>query len=238
MELLAILGRGIQKIEEKGPWVLTDDLEMCDEKGAHLPVRVPVDDENPNCLVGGGNMNLVAGYWLGVEYQPRVVVCAYGGRSAYLQSVNGPTESVIMDRMLVNMLMEAANSGGFTPGVHLFSHGEFIAWPREKTVPGPSNTNRELQNIFELAVERGLTKVGVVTVAVHYARTLLMAERHLVKPEFSHLEFQCYASEDVLLRVDSEMYGPRIRAMHFSKAFMRTLFREVRGINFLLAGNY
>lgn len=228
MELLAILGRGIQRECEDGSWVLTEDLEMCDEKGAHLSVRVPPDDDNPHCLIGGGKMNVEAGsIFIRNKSKPKLTVCAWGMRSPYLISVDGPTESEVMTDYLRSSLVKPD------------SFSRFEVWPRQRTTPPPSNTNRELQNIFELAVERGFTKVGIVTVQVHYARTLLMAQRHLVKPEFAHLKLQFYASEAVLLAKNSYVsYGPRVRRMYGSRAFMRTMFYEQRGINALLAGNY
>ncbi len=227
MELLGILGRGIQRLTPNGPWVLTENLEVCDEKGAHLPVRAPADDSNPRCLIGGGELNLLAGLELCKDYRKKlqVVVCAYGQRSPYLQSINAPSESEVMSEWLTIQLI-----GKDKP--------EILVWLRDRVVDGPSNTNRELQNILELAVERGFTKVGVVTVAVHYARALLMAQRHLVKPEFSHLELQFFASEDVVLKADPKAYRPRIVAMHRSDAFMRNFSREINGINCLLAGRY
>ncbi|OGZ99509.1 MAG: hypothetical protein A3C07_04595 [Candidatus Sungbacteria bacterium RIFCSPHIGHO2_02_FULL_47_11] len=237
MELLAILGRGIQRKTQNGEWFLTEDLEVCDEKGAHLPVRVPVDDEDPNCLVGGGRMNLDAGYWLIMEHNPDVVVCAYGARSEYLVSVDGPSESEVMSGFLDTDMLVAHDSG-WKPIRRRYMGPDITTWPREKTVPGPSNTNHELQNIFELAVERKLTKVGIVTVAVHYARSLLMAQRQLMKPEFAHLELQFFVSEDVILRANGRFDQLRVLFMHGSKAFMRTMFREARGINYFLAGNY
>ncbi len=80
-DMVAILGRGIQRLFENGPWALTEDLEVCDERSAHLPVRTPVNDESDFCMVGGGEMNLEAGIHLVHRYRPETVVCAYGGRS-------------------------------------------------------------------------------------------------------------------------------------------------------------
>jgi len=75
--MIAILGRGIQRASENDSWVPSEDLVVSDERSAHLSVKVPVDDNNPLCMVGGGEMNLQAGIWLIWEYKPKVVVCAY-----------------------------------------------------------------------------------------------------------------------------------------------------------------
>lgn len=229
MKLLAILGRGIQQLKEGEGWTLTENLEVCDEKGGHLPVRVPVDDTNPLCLIGGGELNLRAGVVLCREHSDslQTVVCAYGARSAYLASINGPSESEVMSARLEQLL---------TPG----KEPEVAVWPRERIASderGKAGTGRELQNVLELAMERGFTSVGIVTVFVHYARALLMAQRHLMNPKFARLTLQCYISEELLLAYDLG-FSQMLRDMHGSRAFMRSCFLEQRGINCLLAGNY
>lgn len=121
MELLAILGRGIQR-ETDGPWVpwvLTEDLEVCDERGAHLSVRVPANDGHPFCVIGGGEFNLLAGLKLCENYhiEVKAVVCAYGGRSAYLQAIDAPSESEIMSETLA-LWLRSRLSSPHSPGNH------------------------------------------------------------------------------------------------------------------------
>src|SRR3989338_1971225 len=109
---------------------------MCDTNSAHLPVRAPVDDSNPYCMVGGGWLNLLAGIELSKQHSPKLVVCAYGHRSAYLKELDAPTESEVMSDKLRRVLPNA----------------EVAVWERKRELPGPSNTGRELLNILELAV--------------------------------------------------------------------------------------
>ncbi len=232
MQLLAILGRGVQQLESGGPWVLTQNLEVCDVNGAHLAIRKPIDDQDPHCLIGGGELNFRAGILLCRLYASslKAVVCAYGHRSPYLASINAPSESEVMSEKLIYFFHETGHS-----------HPKIVVWPRERIVEGRSNTNREIQNAFELAVEMGFTEVGIVTVSVHYARSLLIAHRHLMKPGFSHLKLQCFVSENVILAETNSFRSNEeedMSRMHGSQAFMRTLFYEQRGINCLLAGNY
>ncbi len=226
IELLAILGRGLK--EQDGNWFLTRDLEMGNESGMYVKERLPVDDNDQNCLVGGGKLNLYAGIELCREHSAtlQAVVNAYGERAPYLVAAGGPSESEIAYDYL---------SQRFPPT----ERPEVIVWPRErKTGNGRSNTDQEFFNIFCLAIERGYRAVGFVTVAVHYARALLMASQHLAKPEFAQLTLQAFVSEAVLLRSNAQKYGSRLRTLHRSQAFMRTLFREQRGINALLSGTY
>ncbi len=70
--LLAILGRGIQHPSpESTVWELTPDIELCDEKGAHLPFRAPENDDDPRSIIGGGELNVLAGAILIDQPAPR-----------------------------------------------------------------------------------------------------------------------------------------------------------------------
>ena len=225
MQLLAILGRGIRK-KQDGSWVPARDLEMYGDNFAPIVELRPVNDDDPNCLVGGGELNIRAGAKLIGSHQHtlEMVACAYGGRSRYLTEVIGPSEAEIMTLYLAQ----------FVP----WSTTQVLVWPREQqTQSGETNTRQELANIFALAVNRGYTEVGIVTVLAHYARTVLMASRHLQNPAFVHLKLECFVSEGVLLRYNPDM-EERIKKLHASRAFMRTMFYECRGLNALLAGKY
>ncbi len=224
IELLAVLGRGLK--EQNGKWFLTRDLERGNEQGMYCADNTPIDDTDPHCLIGGGELNLFAGHKLCRQYAEtlKLMVCAYGARAPYLISADGPSESEIMTRRLFEL-----NPLGPLP--------EVAIWPHDRLADGRSNTDRELFNIFELAVERGYKSVGIVTISIHYARSLLMAQRHLQNQKLSHLILQFFVSEDVLLRYDKK-WEERVRKMNGSKAFIRSLFLEQRGINALLAGTY
>ncbi len=225
---MAILGRGIRQTE-KGVWVPTGDLEMYGENFAPIAKQQSSDDAQPNCFVGGGTLNLLAGAALCQTHQKtlKTVVCAFGGRSSYLVNVDGPSESEVMSDTLRKLMPEAT------------THPELVVWQRGCRAEGDkTNTYQELINVFSLAVKRGDKEVGIVTVFVHYARVLLMASQCLRNPPFDRLKLQCFVSEKILLRNDPSSYQSRVRILHSSRAFMRTVFFEQRGINCLLAGNY
>ena len=109
-DLLAVLGRGTQKDKKldeevkeepkKDPWVLTEDLEVCGTDSAHLVDRVPMDDSNPYCMIGGGEANLLAGRLLMEQCMPKVVVCALGHKAAFLKPEDFPNESEVMGEQL------------------------------------------------------------------------------------------------------------------------------------------
>ena len=227
--LLALLGRGIQQTSLKNAaWELTPDIEVCDEKGAHLPVRAPENDDDPRSIIGGGELNALAGIVLSETLRPDLVVCAYGARSKYLNSIGAPSESRVMSDWLT---AEITKTGGTVPEVNVFNEEE---WQSDET-----GTNRELHNIFTFAARRGVTNIAILTVAVHVPRAALMAHHHLMNnPAFKGLIFQCYASELVLLGSDPKHYETRVRRIFGSKSYERNLSRELRGMNDLLAGKY
>lgn len=226
MQRLAILGRGIRQ-KEDGSWVPTRDLEMYGPNFAPKAKLEPVDENSENCLSGGGELNVLAGGALVRLYpeRPEMVVCAYGGRSRYLTDIPGaPNEAEVMTYYLAP----------YCP----FVCSQIRVWPHDEQAPsGKTNTFQELENIFKLAVECGYTDVAIVTIFVHYARTLLMGSHHLRSKPFAHLKLECFVSEDILMRYGNNM-ETRIKYLHGSRAFTRTLFYEQRGVNALLAGKY
>lgn len=225
--LLAILGRGSQEVAGSG-WDVTEDLEVCGPTGAHLAVRVPADDQNPYCRVGGGELNLLAGAELHRKLGAALVVCGYGHRLPYLLECNGPSDSEVMSERFYAIL-----------NAECMSLPEVRVWHRDRVVPGNSNTQRELQNIFEFALERGIQRVAVVTVAVHLPRTILFARDHRHKNHaFRTLEISFHVSEQVLVEADPQRYIGRVLALQSSQSYIRTAFFERRGSQAFIEGRY
>jgi hypothetical protein len=229
--LLAVLGRGIQQ-NELGDWVLTELFEICDKVGAHLPVQLPENDANPQSCIGGGKLNLLAGVQLWKYFHPALTVLAYGARTKYLHEVCGPSESEVMSEEFYVSARPADASA-----VDVFDEARW-----KKTAAG---TFEELDNIFTLAVRRGIKNVAIVTVAVHVPRTALMVSVQLSKPEFAGWILpQIYASELVLEVALPEEHGGLFEKSVSSRSFQRTLEREIGlggiyprgGINALFAG--
>lgn len=242
-DILAIMGRGIQMLDPKSDptratsYDLTEDLEICDERSRHLPVhlpiRIPADDENPHCMVGGGRLNLLAGIELTLDYNPVLVVCAYGHRSNYLKHVGGPTESEVMSAELADIFRALP----YNPPTH--REIEIVAWPRTHSLPIPSNTRQELLNIFDLALERRFTQIAIVTVGVHVPRIATYVAKHLsVYNEYRTLSPVIFESEAVLLRADYEKYKGRVERLRNSRAFTRNWGREADGISKIVRDVY
>lgn len=131
MTLLAILGRGIQHPSAHSQeWVLTPDLEVCDEKGAHLAIRAPEDDASPYSIIGGGELNILAGALLAKRLQPQIATCAYGARSKYLNTIGAPSESQVMTDQF---LAEAKREDIPAPAVNVFDEKSGKRTSRERT---------------------------------------------------------------------------------------------------------
>jgi hypothetical protein len=224
--LLVIAGRGIYQTTP-GQWDLTDDLEVvANDRGAHLPFRVPADDENGLCVVGGGKMNLTAGIQYFLEHRPELVTLAFGDRHLYLRQVNAPSENEVMTKQFV------AELGKFDidPPV------EYWKLTPDETRP---NSKREIQNSLELAVRRRIKDVTVITLLAHAWRlSLFLQELKYEHPEFRELRITLFTSEEILLAANPIMFGEEIRRMHSSRAFMRTIRMEGFGINRILNGTY
>ena len=222
-DLLAVLGRGIQLRSEDVPscWVPTEYLEVYEApsdnlEAGHSPVRLPIDDLNPLCMIGGGEMNLLASmeFYKNKRHCPELVVFAYSSRAKYLRLDDAPSESEVMSELFCRE----------------FSDANVVTWTKDMDVPGPSNTYTELQNIFTLAVERRLTSVGIVTVSVHLPRSMVLAQRHLEQPEFEHLAVRYFRSEQVLYTANPTTYWPIYERVLGSKALRRNLEREMHNI--------
>jgi len=230
-QLIAILGRGIQRSSPGSLWDTTEDIEICDDRGAHLIVRQPVDDTNQNCLIGGGKLNVEAGFeyyknygYHGLDF----VVCAYGDRARYIKEIPGsPSESEVMSEQLEAMCK--------TQKVPL---PKIETWGRDRSVDGPSNTLKEVQNIFELAVQRQCLDVIIITVLVHLPRVMLFAQTHSSDPRFKILTVKFMSSEETLCSLNPKEYGPRILNLFSSSAFQRTARMELRGVEAFLNGTY
>ncbi|MBI2476195.1 MAG: YdcF family protein [Candidatus Taylorbacteria bacterium] len=233
----SLFSAAVFRLSENGPWVLTEDLEVCDERSAHLPVRVPADDDNPFCMVGGGEMNLRAGIELIYKYGPTMVVCAYGGRSQYLESIGAPSESEVMSRELRYQIQYDLEISSWRPSLP-----SIVVWKRTRQLPVPSNTRQELLNIFDLAIEYEMTRVAIVTVGVHVPRAATYVAKHLsVYEKYRGLSPVVLESEEVLLAANREKYGPRVEALRNSKSFARNWGgknREVDGISKIVRDVY
>ena len=109
---------------------------------------------------------------------------------------------------------------------------------KKMSMPGPSNTNRELQNIFELAVKKEVDTVAIITIDLHMPRTLVIAQRHLAKREFQRLDARFFVSEQALAEADPKTYGPRREALRRSKAMARNWAREQLGVFRIITNAY
>ncbi|MBI4994667.1 hypothetical protein HZC21_03420 [Candidatus Peregrinibacteria bacterium] len=235
LDILAILGRGTYLVPQNDGtlrWKTTALLETCDSDGAHLPVRIPVDDDDPRCLIGGGNANVISGVKLFKKHGPRIVVFAYGTRSKYLRTINGPPEGAVMKDEFIKRLKD--------DGCIIPAEIELYGGVPDEKLPGlPSNTLRELQNILNLAIEREMEDIGIVTIGVHMKRVRVFIDTLFKEKKYSEypLVVKFFKSEEILLE-QSSRYARHVRNMISSQAFDRNMKREDRGVQAFLNGTY
>ena len=235
MELLAIMGRGIQMSgdgwdpTDVSSWVPTRPYEITDEQGMHLSVRHPRENRpdvyaDPQARIGGGLWNLRAGVILIKRHHPNLVVCAYGHRSSYLTSVDGPTESEVMHYHLGH----ECKLGDTKP----------LVWPRERTEPGPSNTGSEIKHVLDLGLERGFRNIAILTVGVHVPRTGAYVSKYLTThPQYGRLNVRILESEEIIA-VECPWERNTIAEVRNSLAFEHSWRAEAIGISKIICGVY
>jgi len=230
LDLLAVLGRGIHLDPQSGRWFPSGDLVMWGRTKGYLgSIASPkeVKENSPYCFLGGGELNILAGVEIYRQYGAKLVVCGYGDRAPYTKEADGPTESQIVSEAFVE---RGESENLFLPEIKI--------WTKDMTAPR-FNTHQELFNIFSLAVERGFTNVGLVTITSHLPRTIVFAKKHLdTVPEFADLRVKFFSAELVLAEADPAVYALRALKIFSSAAFKRNAGLEARGTEAFLAGRY
>lgn len=235
IDLLAILGRGIYQVRDKQGklrWKTTALLERYDSSGRHRVFKETIDDNDPLCLIGGGNANVTAGLEL-VKERPRVIVLAYGTRASYLQEINAPSEGQVM---LNEFQRRIGNLFGFGLTYNPQLYG---GMPDESLPEGTvSNTLQELRNILDLALEANLKNVMIVTVRAHARRTKFFLH-WLLENEYSsavqQLNCSVRVSENILVS-RSRRYLKVVEALEGTLAMERSMDQEDIGIHRLRSG--
>jgi hypothetical protein len=225
--LLAVLGRGSLMKYPGGPWTITRDLDVW-VLGVKRPIVLSEqNDENPNSVIGGGQLQIAAAICISIETDPDLVVFAYGNRSPYLGK-DYPSESHVMSDAFKK---EMHQLGRTSPPVEVFNEER---WGTDKS----SGTYQEVHNMLTLANRMGVDEVVFLTVQVHMNRVLGMIAKHLKDPEFESLrnKWRFEITESVLLRCNAAKYAGRINMMFGSQSFVRNLGREHKGLEAMYNG--
>lgn len=236
-DILAVLGRGMYQVQRRNgslAWKPTALLEMYDNSGRHPVVWEAVDDSDPRCLIGGGNANVIAGLKLFKRFGAKVIVFAYGHRSSYLREIGGPTEGDVMLKEFCRRLGQRGYDELAASGVELYG-----GLSDDQLPPGTrSDTFQELRNILNLALQKKLRTVLIVTVRAHVLRATVFLNWLLAHEyEGSGLICSVVASEDVLL-LSSRKYWKVVRATGSSEAMIRTTAQEQVGTERFQKGLY
>jgi hypothetical protein len=212
-----------------GSWALTKDFDIWDITPGVLRPEVlpPKNDDDPNSVIGGGELNLAAAVALYEYFNPYLTVFAYGNRSPYLLQRNYPSESEIMTHLFQGIIRERL---GVNPRVDIFDEAA-------RQVEG-SGTFREVRNILELALTKNFDEVVLVTVLVHMTRVLGMVAKHLQTPGLGNLrgKIQPEVSECVLMRFEPAQYANRVWELVSSKSYITNLRREAAALEAMRSG--
>lgn len=226
--LLAVLGRGSMMAYPDGPWAVTKDTDVWILGAKRPEVITTGSDDDPNTVIGGGELQLAAASILHRELNPLLTVFAYGNRSPYLKERGYPSESAVMTRLFQEMMR---GRFGEEPLVNVFNEDE---WNTEG-----SSSFQEVHNLLTLGKAIGADEVVLLTIMVHMNRVLVMAAKHLnddpvLRDMRSKLRFE--VTESVLMRADPENYAERALAIFGSQAFLRNLERELNGSRAMYRG--
>lgn len=196
-------------------------------------VFLPHDDDDPNEVIGGGELNFAATKALYLEryYKttevPDCTVFAFGNRSPYLAEHRYPSESEIMTATFVQ---EIKSETGHFPGVEVFKEER---WKVEG-----SGTFQEVRNILEFALQENFDEVIMVSILLHMARIMPMMEKHLRDPRYTDLRdrIRPEVSEFVLMRAQPAHYTCDIWDIFGSQSYIRNLKREASALERLREG--
>lgn len=223
--MLAVLGRGAQMEYPGGPWRPTGDYEHWNLKVPPEQSRSAVvestDDENENCVLGGGTLNFDAAVELYSELRPELVVFGYGIPSPAFLKAGYPSESETTSGLFRDAIKDML---GYIPPVEVFDPE---SWKNKIQNTG-SGTFNEVRHMLIRADEGGFDEIVFVTLLLHLSRAMKMVAKRLEEPELSHMtgKARYEASEIVLMRANPQKYNERIWAIHRSKAYVRELMRQ------------
>lgn len=220
--LLAIFGGGCQMVAPGGKWAPTPDLEIwpLGENGGRSLVMQPIDDENPDSVVAMGELILQAGV---VEYRkirPAAVAISYGDNSPSLALPGQPSENEVMSN-LFQQAIPSAKIERFCPD-EWHSKGEL------------SGTYHEAANFLRLVRRDAFDELFIVRREVHLRASAFTLIR-LNEPEFADLKERVLAGnvsiheetvESILWNASGGMLQYRLRTIHHSRSFQRSLLRE------------
>ena len=231
--LIAILGRGCMMEYPGGPFKPTRDFDNWDLQAPPETARPEVlaekNDEDPNSVIGGGELNIAAAQILYEELKPACIVFAYGDNGPALQRKGFAGESEVM----TNLFIEAMGTWRFNKNRARVWDGNF--W---KTEGKASGTFNELRNIFRLAELMEYTEVVIVTIMDHMTRVGGMLAKHFMTDELAYWKSRTRleVTESILLRADPKLFSDRIWEIFGSQSHIRELQRQVNGLTALRKG--
>lgn len=240
-DVIAVLGRGIEQVRYRDGtlrWRPTTFIGKCEPgTGAHTGFRIiRPDPDDPDCLIGGANANVIAAVQLFSEmlvagHEPKAILFAFGARAQYLRDRGWPLEGQVLKEEFLYRV--GRSEYAISPAVE-------VCGGIDSTEPRyfPSNTNTEVRNILDFAVSRNLRRVAIITVEVHIGRAKMFAAAWMKQSPYRVIEEPVFFSAEDLLVRRSRHYRRIVRDVRASSALARNAVREANGMIAFCAGAY
>ena len=227
-EVLAIMGRGIRRQRRhlgRVRWVASSNFELYELVGgkpAHLPDRPEkFDRESDLCLVGGSRLNLEAARRI-LENRDSLCVVGFAHAAPYLRKArdqNDPRERDLNESEILSNELQ-----------RLLPDAEIERWEQDSS--DPSNTEREVRNVIEFAIEKKIPSVRFLSIRPHLARVEACAARVCERLRLAGISpptiETSIASEDIVKGISSR-HARRVEDLVSSSAYKRTIAWEEMG---------
>jgi len=226
--LLAVFGAGCDM--KDGIWIPGGDFEIwpLGPNGGRSIVRQDsVDDNDPNAVIGMGELTLEAAVAIYPHVNPDSVAIAYGDSSPSLKLDGHPSENEVMSEYFEERHPKAR--------LEIFDP---VEW---KSGGSASGTYHEVANLLRLMQRDAIDEVFIVHRKVHL-RAMELTTLRLQEPEFQDLakriRIQSGSVESILTKSDPDKFWKRIWNIEDSKAYTRSLLREGNWLyNFIKKGS-
>ena len=221
VEAIVVLGRGIGK-DANGNWQPTGYFEILDN-GHHSGIldKHP-DQNNPNSVIAGGKINVLAAYYLYKklcqECRPPKLIIFAAGRPNYLKNESPQiSEGVVMRDEFLKKIKRAHLD---IPNIAILSKNK--------------NTQDDIQQSLLTLKKETITNAIYVTVKVHIKRAEYV--KLLLTKTANNSKISFVSSEEIVGKSNNK-YKHLLQKATKTMAYKRISLMEERGIIFLRQNN-
>ena len=241
-ECIVVLGRGIEKVQQKGSyvWKPTSLIERTDKRGAHTGYRLNNSIDTIS-MIGGSNANVIAAYHLfkslsASEKPPETIMFA-AGRPQYLEKESFDVcEGVVLAKKFITKLTGKNYPVNFND-VDDYKVADIglvkiiLEWQNK-------NTFSDIKRSLEIASSSGMENIAFITIGVHLPRSAIMLYKIIENNPHLCRTLPRFLSADKILSAGNPRYERIFAALHHSAEFERNAARELLGLMRFLTGDY